>query len=95
VDQRTAPDDLDGSDKDASGKPIHVYAMHLTKLGFAFGTEPLQAGIDVDPLSDVRGSRPEIDRLATSHDQFGVGLADAEGSHGGAWFRDLAGQGAE
>jgi hypothetical protein len=44
---------------------------------------PFLRRIDIEPLTDdPRGARAVLDALDAAQDQFGVGLADAQGAHG-------------
>jgi hypothetical protein len=53
------------------------------ELGESFRVTGLQGGVDVERLADDAGAPVAVlDRLEAAQDQLGVGLADAEGSHG-------------
>lgn len=52
--------------------------LHI--FGIFFFREPAQAGINLNPSTDVSLNRAVLDLLDSPHDRFGVRLTNAEGS---------------
>src|SRR5271157_3401149 len=81
--QRETSLDLYGPNQDAPRQAVHVDLELLGNTGFLCWFDPVQPGIDENPLTEMRSPGPDLNDLVPQEDQLCPGLSDAQGSHVG------------
>src|SRR5271157_1584213 len=79
--QRQASHNFYGPNQDAPRQAVHVNSVFLGDPCFLCRFDPVQPGIDENPLSEMRSLGPDLNGLVSKKDQLCPGLSDAESTH--------------